>query len=339
MRGEFELIDLLRGRIDAAGAGSSERLVVGSGDDAAVTAPGGVTATSVDAIVDGVHFRRRTFPPEAIGAKAMASALSDLAGMGARPGEAYVQLGLPDALSDDELARIADGLAETAAAVGVVVAGGDIVGSPALFLAVTAVGHAGSAEDLVTRSGSQPGDAVLVTGPVGGAAAGLHLLERPELAGALDPEVADALRARQLRPRALLEAGQVLAAAGATAMIDVSDGLAGDAGHLAHAGGVRITVEMSATPVQAGVSEVADALGEDAELLAASGGEDYELLATLPPAKVDAAFDALRDSGLAPAAVGGAEVGEGVVLRSSRGRALDARGYDQVRSRVPAEPT
>jgi thiamine-monophosphate kinase len=339
MRGEFELIDLLRERIAAAGAESSERLVVGSGDDAAVTAAGGVTATSVDAIVDGVHFRRRTFAPEAIGAKAMASALSDLAGMGAAPGEAYVQVGLPGDLADDELSLIADGLAAAAAESDVVVAGGDVVASPVLFLAVTAVGHADSADNLVTRSGAQPGDAVLLTGPVGGAAAGLRLLEHPELADALDGETAAALRARQLRPRARLAAGRALAAAGATAMIDLSDGLAGDAGHLATAGAVRLVIEMGAVPIQAGVSEVAAALGEDPELLAASGGEDYELLATLPRDRVDAVVAALRDAGPGPAVVGGVEVGEGVVLRGSTGRELDARGYDQVSSRVPAEPT
>jgi thiamine-monophosphate kinase len=339
MRGEFELIDLMRERIAAAGAGSSERLVVGSGDDAAVTAPDGVTATSVDAIVDGVHFRRSTFPPAAIGAKAMASALSDLAGMGAAPGETYVQIGLPDDLPEGKVIGIADGLVEVAAAAGVTVAGGDIVSSPVLFLAVTAVGHADSADDLVTRAGARPGDSVLVTGPLGGAAAGLRLLERPELAGSLDDAAADALRARQLRPRARLDAGGALAASGATAMIDISDGLAGDAAHLADAGGVRLAIDMAAVPVQPGVAEVAAAGGEDGELLTASGGEDYELLATLPPDHQDAALAALRDAGLAPAVVGEVEAGEGVVLRSSTGRVLNARGYDQVRSRAPGEPT
>jgi thiamine-monophosphate kinase len=339
MRGELELIDLLRERIAQAGAGSGDRVVVGSGDDAAVTSPGGVTATSVDAVVDGVHFRRDTFLPTAIGAKALAAALSDLAGMGAAPGEAYVQVGLPEDLSEGDLIGIADGLGEAAADAGVVVAGGDIVRSPVLFIAVTAVGHAASAEDLVTRSGAQPGDGVLVTGPVGGAAAGLRLLERPELAEALDAATADALRGRQLRPQVRLAAGHALAAAGATAMIDLSDGLAGDARHLADAGAVRIAIEMEAVPLQPGVADVAGALGADAELLAASGGEDYELLATLPPAQVDGALAALRETGLVPAVVGRVEVGEGLVLRGSRGRELDARGYDQVRSRAPAEPT
>ncbi len=339
MRGEFELIDLLRERIAAAEAETGESVVVGSGDDAAVTAPGGATATSVDAVVDGVHFRRTTFPPEAIGAKALAAALSDLAAMGAGPGEAYVQVGLPGDLADDDLARIADGLAAAAAEARVAIAGGDIVASPVLFLAVTAVGHGERAEDLVTRAGAKPGDALVLTGPLGGAAAGLLLLDRPDLAGGVEPGIAEALRARQLQPRALLDAGRALAASGASAMIDVSDGLGADAGHLAAASGVRIEVDVGAVVIQPGVGEVAAAAGEDAELMVAAGGEDYELLAAVPRASVETALAAVRDTGLDPAVVGEVETGEGVVLRSSTGRELDARGYDQVRSRVPAEPT
>ena len=339
MRGEFELIDLFRERIAAAGAGTGVRVVVGSGDDAAVTVPRGVTATSVDAIVDGVHFRRETFPPFAIGAKALAAALSDLAAMGAEAGEAYVQAGLPADLSEEDVAGIADGLGATAAEAEVTVAGGDVVASPVLFLSVTAVGHAKSDAELVTRAGAQPGDAVLVTGPVGGAAAGLLLLERPELADELDAGAAAALRDRQLRPRPRLAAGRALARAGTSAMIDLSDGLAGDAGHLARASGVRIAIDVSDVPSHAGVAEVAVAAGEDPELMVAAGGEDYELLATIRRESVGAALAALRDTGLAPAVVGGVETGEGLVLRGARGRELNVRGYDQMRSRAPAEPT
>src|SRR5688572_11481803 len=114
----------MRDRIAAAGATDGDRVIVGSGDDAAITVPRGRTATSVDAIVDGIHFKRATFPPDAIGHKALAVALSDLAAMGAEPGEAYVQLGLPDDMSEGELEGVADGLGAVARQAGVAVAGG-----------------------------------------------------------------------------------------------------------------------------------------------------------------------------------------------------------------------
>ncbi len=339
MLGEFDLIALLRERVAAAGAASSERLVVGSGDDAAVTVPGGATATSVDAIVDGIHFRRSTHPPEAIGAKAMATALSDLAAMGAEPGEVYVQLGLPDDIEGRELEGIADGLGTAAATAGAVVAGGDVVAAQALFLALTVVGHAPDPGALVARSGAAEGDTLLLTGPVGGAAAGLMLLERPELAVELDDGVADALRARQLWPRALTSAGRALARAGATAMIDVSDGLAADAGHLAQASGAKLEIEFGEDRIQTGVTEVAQAAEVDELELAAGGGEDYELLASIPADRVEKALDAVRSTGSDPALIGRVEDGEGVVLRDATGREVSAAGYDQVRSRAPGEPT
>jgi len=135
--GEFELIQKLRERLPAAGP----RLRLGSGDDAAVTVPGGATATSVDALVEGVHFRLGAgFEPEDVGAKALATALSDLAAMGAEPGEAYVVLGVPPEIREPELLRLADGLAELAAATGTAIAGGDVSRSPVLSLAITVVG-------------------------------------------------------------------------------------------------------------------------------------------------------------------------------------------------------
>ncbi len=339
VRGEFDLITLLRERIEAAGAPASERVVVGPGDDAAVSVPGGATVTSVDAIVDGVHFRSSTFPLEAVGHKALAVALSDLAAMGAEPGEAYVQLGLPDGISEDELARIADGMGGVAARHGVTVAGGDVVASPVLFLALTVVGHGADAASFVSRGGAEAGDALLLSGPVGGAAAGLLLIERADLAAAVDTSTADALRERQLRPRPLTEAGLALARAGATAMIDISDGLGADALHLASASGVRLEIELPDELIAPGAVAVADAAGEDGLGLAIGGGEDYELLAAVPQACVAAALDALRGTASDPAQVGRVEAGEGVVLRGPTGREASAVGFDQVRSRVRGGPT
>lgn len=330
MRGEFELIAMLRERLGAAGAAAGGRVVVASGDDAAVTATSGATATSVDAIVDGVHFRRESFPPQAIGAKAIAAALSDLAAMGAEPGEAYVEVGVPEDIREEELLAIADGLGAVAAREGVVVAGGDVVRSPVLFLAVTAVGHAAAPGDLVARSGAAPGDALVVTGPLGGAGAGLLLVEG-RVSDSAASSHATALRARQHEPRPRLAAGRALARAGASAMIDLSDGLAGDAGHLARASGVRLVIEVASALAQPGVVDVARAAGIEAHELVLGGGEDYELLAALPGERLEGALEELRAQGLDPAAVGRVESGEGVLLRDVSGRELAVRGYDQLR--------
>lgn len=338
MRGEFELIALFRERVAAAGAATSERLALGSGDDAAIVLAEGASATSVDAFVEGVHFRREYAPLQAIGAKALAVALSDLAAMGADPGEAYVQLGLPTGLDEGELIELVDGLAALAAAHETVVAGGDLVASPVLFLALTVVGHAAAPERFVRRAGARPGDLLVVTGPLGGSAAGLLLLTgEVATAGLREPRGA-ALRTRHLEPAPRLAAGRLLADAGAGAMIDISDGLAGDARHLAAASGVRVEIDVPRVPVQDGVAEVAEAAGMETVQLALGGGEDYELLAALPAGRAEPALAALREHGLDPAAVGRVEAGEGLVLRDASGRELDVRGYDQLRSPARAGP-
>lgn len=326
--GEFELLAKLRERLPAPGP----RVRLGSGDDAAITVPGGATATSVDAIVDGVHFQREQSDPEAIGQKALATALSDLAAMGAEPGEAYVYLGVPADVDEDECLRLLDGMAALARATGTTLAGGDVTRAPALTLAVTVVGHAEVPERLVHRGGAAPGDALVLTGELGGAAAGLLLLERPELAAAVPTETADLLRRRQQQPHPRLRAGRALAGAGASAMIDLSDGLGADAGHLAAASGVALRIEAAALPLAKGVAEVALAAGQDPLELAASGGEDYELLAALPPARLEDASSAIgeaQEAVLTP--VGEVVAGSGVEIRLPGGGDLKPAGFDQLR--------
>jgi thiamine-monophosphate kinase len=327
--GEFELIEALRERLPGAGP----RLVVGSGDDAAVTVPGGATATSVDAIVEGVHFRRDAgFELEDVGAKALATALSDLAAMGAEPGEAYIVLGVPADAGQEEMLRLADGLAEVAAASGTAIAGGDVSRSPVLSLAVTVVGHAARPELLIGRGGAEPGDLLVLTGELGGAAAGLLLLERPDLGDALAPETAAGLRRRQLRPVPRLGAGTALAAAGARAMIDLSDGLAGDAAHIAARSKVRLAIDAAALPLAEGLAGIAAAVGRDPLELAASGGEDYELLAALPPGRLDEAttrIDSL-EPGAGLTTVGEVIAGEGAEIRLPGGGTLRTSGFDQL---------
>ena len=264
-----------------------------------------------------------------VGVKALAAALSDLAAMGAEPAEAYVELGLPERFDDEALA-LADGIGAVAAREGVAVAGGDVTRSPVLFLAVTAVGSAADAAALVRRAGAREGDLVAITGELGGAAAGLELLERPELADGLERAIADRLRARQLEPRPLLAAGRALAEAGASSMIDVSDGVAADAGHLAEASGVAFALETASVPIQAGVAEVAEAVGRDVVELALGGGEDYELLVTLPAERIDEAAGALGALGGALTVIGAAGAGSGVELRDPGGRRREVPGFDQL---------
>lgn len=338
MEGEFDLIARLRSVVEGeAPAGEPGRVRIASGDDAAVTIPGGATATSVDSLVEGVHFRRETAPLQSIGRKALAAALSDLAAMGAEAGEAYVQIGVPEDLDAGEAEQLAAGLGACASDYGVVVLGGDVSRSPVLSIGITVVGHATEAEALVARSGARPGDILAVTGELGGAAAGLLLLERPELAGAVEPELADELRARQLEPEPRLAAGRALAKAGATAMIDVSDGLAGDAAHLAVASGAHLVIELARLPVARGVEVVAQAAGADPAGLAASGGEDYELLVAIPAERLPAAAEA---AGVELTEIGRVEEGAGVALIDALGAERSLHGFDQLRaSPSPGEPS
>jgi thiamine-monophosphate kinase len=331
---EFDLIARLVDTVARArreGSPGRVEIAVPSGDDAAVTVPKGATVTSVDSLVDGVHFRRQTSPLRSVGRKALGVALSDLAAMGAAPGEAYVQLGVPDDLDEEGCLELGEGLAELAAEHEVAVLGGDVTRAPVLWVAITVVGHADSAEQLVRRAGARPGDLLAVTGELGGAAAGLLLLDRPELADVVEPAVADELRSRQREPQPRIAAGRALARAGATAMIDLSDGLGGDAGHVAAAGGVRLSIELERLPLQAGVHEVATAAGLDARDLATGRGEDYELLVALPPEAADRAGGEVAATGLALTRIGAVEEGEGVLLRAADGSVREPVGFDQLR--------
>jgi thiamine-monophosphate kinase len=265
-------------------------VVRGPGDDAAVVRARAVCAVSVDAVVDGVHFRLDDGWTAArdVGARALASALSDLAAMGAEPGEAYLALALPDGLSEGQALELVRGAHELARACDTTIAGGDVVRSPVLSVSATVVGWADDERDLIGRDGARAGDIVGVTGALGGAGGALAVRE-----GRVQrtPE-RERLVARERLPTPRLATGRALAAAGVHAMIDLSDGLAADARHLARASRARLRIELQRLPLADGVADVCAALGVDALEFAASAGEDYELCFCTAPelrARVDAA--------------------------------------------------
>jgi len=312
--------------IEQALAPPGERVVRWMGDDAAVVRARPFAVTSIDTAAEGVHFELTTHSFADAGHKALAAALSDLAAMGAKPGEAYVSLALPPSLPADGPLSIVHGMAALAERSGTTIAGGDVVAAGSLVITACVTGWGDSEGELVGRDGAGPGETVGVTGVLGASAAGLLVLQ--ERAGGVAPATARALADRHRRPEPRLAAGRAIGAAGATAMIDLSDGLATDAAHLAKSSGVRLALDLRDMPLATGLPDVARAAGRDPVRLAATGGEDYELLFTVPDARWAAAVAASE----APLTrLGTVVVGEGVELIGPEGVLLEEiRGYEHL---------
>ncbi|MGO1236654.1 MAG: thiamine-phosphate kinase [Microbacterium gubbeenense] len=283
----------------AARTGTARATMIGVGDDAAVLAVSGAVVATTDTLIEGPDFRREWSDGYSLGWKAAAVNLADIAAMGARPTALLVALALPNDTPIAYVERITDGLREACEqlAPGCAVVGGDLTQSPVLTVAVTALGDT-EGSDAVLRSGARPGDTVAIAGDMGVAARGLDVLfaRFDGCAPRLDELDAADRRAveQQLRPTPPLALGVRAARAGATAMMDVSDGLVLDATRMATASGVAIDL-------------VRASLGDDPER-ALRGGEDHALLATFPGEVADGfrAIGRVREAGDAPLLVGGA---------------------------------
>jgi thiamine-monophosphate kinase len=294
----------------------------GLGDDCALL-PGDLTtlALSTDVSVEGVHFRLDWIEPAEVGWRSAAAALSDLAAVGADPVGLLAAITVPEGAEETGLTALAGGLGEAAAAVGAAVLGGDLSRGPVWSVAVTVVGRA---ERPVARAGARPGDGVWVTGVLGGARAAIESWSRG------DVPAPDARRA-YARPEPRIAAGRWLAAHGAHAMLDLSDGLGADAGHLSAASDVRIRLSLETVPVAPAVIAEARRVEVPVQQFAAEGGDDYELLVALPPEFAEEDVRGFEVAcGLAITRVGTVERGRGV-RAELLGRALELRGYDHFR--------
>lgn len=325
--GEFGLIGRLLGRLGAPGPG----VVLGPGDDAASVRVAGPVLATADLLLEGVHFEIGLSSPADVGYKALAVNVSDIAAMGGTPRYALVSLGAPASAPVATLEGVYDGLAACADAFRVAVIGGDTVRSDRLILGVAVLGEAGEG-GVVTRGGARPGDVVCVTGALGAAAAGLALLraayEDADALGLL--ERYPGLAAAHRRPAVRAREGRAAAGAGATAMIDLSDGLAADIGHVCEASGIGVELRAGALPLAEGVAEAARWAGEDPLAFALGGGEDYELAITIPPAQLSALVAALAPTPVTPVGeMGGDE--RAVVWGEGDRRPLEGLGWDHFR--------
>lgn len=279
--GEFGLIAAITAQLTRGG-----RTLVGIGDDAAVLAtPDGRVVATMDLLVEARHFRRDWSGPADIGGKAAARSLADVAAMGAIPVALLVGFGAPGDLPVTWARELVSGLAAECARAGATVVGGDVSSADTVTLAVTALGDLAGREP-VTRAGARPGDLLAVAGVLGHSAAGQELLA----AGLAEPA---ALVAAHRWPRPRYQAGPEAAALGATSMIDVSDGLLADVGHVAEASGVLIDIDPAHLPADGDLLPAAARLdaaappapGGPPRPLAwlLTGGEDHALAATFPP--------------------------------------------------------
>ena len=309
--GEFELIELMAKRFrrepsDFLSTDAFQSVQIGIGDDAAVwgSPPSGFTIATTDAMVEGTHFTTATAGWYDLGWKAMASNVSDIAGMGGIPLYALAVLGASGDKDVDDILRLCEGMADAAEQSGVSVVGGDTVSSPLTMIGITLIGATAGGRDsggnlpILSRSAARPGDGIAVTGTLGASAGGLELLLKDHLAV---PEKYIPLAQAHARPVPRVREGQLLVEAGVRCGMDLSDGLTGDLKRICRASGVSAQIDVDSLPIQ---SILRDAYGERAVEFALSGGEDYELLCVAPLDVLSKASAALEGLGTRLTVVG-----------------------------------
>ena len=290
---------------------------IGLGDDCGFIREGDESfALSTDISVQEVHFRLDWISLEDVGWRATAGALSDLAAEGAEPVGLLSAVTMPADATERALLELMSGVGAAARFARASVLGGDLSQGPVWSVAVTVVGRTRAP---ISRGGAQPGDRLWVTGSLGGARVALEAWRRDEL-----PPVE--ARARFAHPEPRLAAGRWLARHGARAMLDLSDGIAGDAGHLAAASGVSLDVDLDALPLAGDVPAAAERLGVPPPRFAAEGGEDYELLVALPP-RFDAADAFAKECGIPLTPVGTVREGSGVRFHLA-GQPVELKGFN-----------
>jgi thiamine-monophosphate kinase len=322
---EDDLISKLQAIVSQA---APSALLVGIGDDAAVWQPSRShrSVITTDALVEGVHFTRDAMSAADVGHRALASNLSDVAAMGAKPVLATIAFGVGPGADEAWILECYRGIAALAERAQCAIAGGDIVRAPAITIAITIVGEV-RPSNLKTRVGMLPGDTIAVTGPLGASRAGLAVaVEHPELAG--DPAAAEALRAFRTPEPRLAEGRWLAASRNVRALMDTSDGLSTDLARLARASKCGATIET--IPVAAAAGAIAGRAGANAEQWALDGGEDFELLVAVAArafSHLAGRFHARFGRPLLRVGVATAEAG----VRLADGTAVSSAGWDHLR--------
>jgi thiamine-monophosphate kinase len=316
-------------------SGDAPGVVIGVGDDAAVVEPArGSSLVTTDMLLEGVHFELSAIAPADLGAKAVVVNVSDIAAMGGSPRYAVVSIGLPPTVETAWVIEFYGGMRAACDEYALSLVGGDTNRADLVTIAVTVIGEV-AAGAAVTREGARAGDLIGVTGSLGAAAGGLLLSRLPpsrlgrSLGSAWGRRLLEALQ----RPVARVGEGQTLAQAGATAMMDLSDGLAKDLSRLCAASGCGARIRLDSVPVSDALREAAETLAVDPVRLALSGGEDYELLATLDATAFDRARDELRERFEVTLTEVGVIIDEGLVVVDADGeRPLEPEGWDHFSS-------